>query len=61
MARVHTLHAIEIEEPSTEATLKAVRHDLNQLRRQARELDQIALEDCLSLAISLTSSRYLNN
>jgi len=41
-----------MEKPTVGASLKALRQDLNQLRRQARELDQKALEDCLTLAIS---------
>jgi len=61
MARLHTLHEVEIGEPTNEASLKALRQNLNQLRRQARELDQPALEDCLSLAISLTSPRHTSN
>lgn len=61
MARVQSLSEIEIERPAPEATLKALRQNLNQLRRQARELDQPALEDCLSLAISLTSTRRTSN
>lgn len=50
-----------IEKPAAEASLKSLRQHLNQLRRQARELDQRALEDCLSLAISLTSTRRASN
>jgi hypothetical protein len=61
MARAQTLREVEFDEPTIEASLKTVRQNLNQLRRQARELDQTALEDCLSLAISLTSSRYSKN
>jgi len=61
MARAQTLHEVEFDEPNVEASLKTVRQNLSQLRRQARELDQNALEDCLSLAISLASSRYAKN
>ena len=61
MARVQTLRNVEFEEPEIEVSLKTLRQNLNQLRRQARELNQAALEDCLSLAISLTSSRYAKN
>jgi len=38
-------------------SLKALRRNLNELRRQARELEDPALEQCLTLAISLTSTR----
>lgn len=61
MARVQALREIELKEPPRETSLKTLRQNLTQLRRQARELDQNALEDCLSLAISLTSSSYTNN
>ncbi len=61
MARVQSLREVEIEQPPSAASLKALRQNLNQLRRQARALDQTALEDCLSLAISLTSTRYTNH
>jgi hypothetical protein len=61
MARVQTLREIDINEPVNETSLKALRRNLTQLRRQARDLDQTALEECLSLAISLTSSNYTNN
>ncbi|TDJ61942.1 MAG: hypothetical protein E2O36_05515 [Proteobacteria bacterium] len=61
MARAQTLHEVEFDEPTVEASLKTVRQNLNQLRRQARDLDQAALEDCLTLAISLTSTRYTKN
>ncbi|MFT5181172.1 MAG: hypothetical protein ACI8S3_001051 [Alphaproteobacteria bacterium] len=59
MARMQTLLTGDFEEPTREASLKSLRQNLNQLRRQARQLDQDALEDCLSLAISLTSSRHV--
>ncbi len=55
MARVQAIRKPEIENPSTEAALKALRRSLSQLRRQARELDQVALEECLSLAIEITN------
>lgn len=42
---------------ATQASLKALRRDLNELRRQARALEEPALEQCLTLAISLTASR----
>lgn len=42
---------------STQASLKALRRDLNELRRQARALEEPALEQCLTLAISLTAPR----
>ncbi|MCZ6770664.1 MAG: hypothetical protein O7G83_01595 [Proteobacteria bacterium] len=58
MARVQTLCEVELEKPNHEISLKEMRQNLNQLRQQARELDQVGLEDCLSLAISLTSNRY---
>ena len=61
MARAQTLREVEFEQPALEVSLKAVRQNLTQLRRQARELDQVALEDCLSLAISLTSPRQTKN
>lgn len=61
MARAQTLREVEFEQPALEVSLKAVRLNLTQLRRQARELDQVALEDCLSLAISLTSPRHTKN
>lgn len=57
----HSPNEVDFKEPTVEASLKALRQNLNQLRRQARELDQIALEDCLSLAISLTSPRDTKN
>ena len=58
MARVQTLREVDLEEPNNEISLKEMRQNLNQLRQQARALDQVGLEDCLSLAISLTSNRY---
>ena len=61
MARLQTLRETDFEAQTVEASLKALRQNLNELRRQARELDQAALEDCLSLAISLTSPRLKNN
>jgi hypothetical protein len=61
MARAQPLREVQFEEANIEASLKAVRQNLNQLRRQARELDQTALEECLSLAISLTSTRHIKN
>ncbi len=61
MARAQTLREVEFEQPALEVSLKAVRQNLTQLRRQARKLDQVALEDCLSLAISLTSPRHTKN
>jgi hypothetical protein len=57
MARAQALREIEIEEPTVETSLKALRQNLNRLRREARKLDQTAVEECLSLAISLTSPR----
>ena len=56
MSRARTLREVEIEQPPIETSLKTLRQNLNQLRRQARELDQNAVEECLSLAISLTST-----
>lgn len=56
MARARALREVEIERPTIETSLKSLRQNLNQLRRQARELDQGAVEECLSLAISLTST-----
>lgn len=61
MARAQSLREVEAERPASEKSLKALRQNLTQLRRQARELDQNALEDCLSLAISLTSTSYKRN
>ena len=61
MARLQTLRKVEFEQPTMEASLKALRQNLNQLRRQARELDQHGLEECLSLAIALTSSGRTTN
>lgn len=58
MARAHPVPEIDFEEAPIEPTLKSLRRNLNQLRRQAHELDQTALENCLSLAISLTSPRF---
>jgi hypothetical protein len=57
MARAQALREIEIEEPTVETSLKALRQNLNRLRREARKLDQSAVEECLTLAISLTSQR----
>jgi hypothetical protein len=57
MARAQALREIEIEEPTVETSLKALRQNLNRLRREARKLDQFAVEECLTLAISLTSQR----
>lgn len=61
MPSLQVSHEIETDEPSVEASMKSLRRNLNQLRRQARELDQTALEDCLTLAISLTSTRHTSN
>lgn len=57
MVRAHPVRELELDEPTIEASLKTLRQKLSQLRRQARKLDQIALEECLSLAIELTSTR----
>jgi len=64
MARFEALSVTEPEEipdspmpPSTQVSLKALRRNLNELRRQARALEEPALEQCLTLAISLTASR----
>ncbi len=61
MARAQALREIEIEEPTVETSLKALRQNLNRLRREARKLDQAAVEECLTLAISLTSPRRSSN
>ena len=61
MDRTQTLRKVDFEEQTMEASLRALRQNLNQLRRQARELDQAAIEDCLSLAISLTLPRPKSN
>ena len=61
MSRTQALREIEVDEPTIETSMKALRQNLNLLRRQARELEQTALEDCLSLAISLTSTRHKPN
>lgn len=57
MARAQALREIEIDEQPVEVSLKTLRQNLNRLRREARKLDQTAVEECLSLAISLTSPR----
>ena len=61
MPRTQTIRKVDFEEPTIEASLKSLRQNLNQLRRQARELDQHGLEECLSLAIALTSSGRTTN
>ncbi len=57
MASTQALREIEIEEPTVDTSIKVLRRNLNRLRREARKLDQTAVEECLSLAISLTSPR----
>ncbi len=57
MASTQALREIEIEEPTVDTSIKVLRRNLNRLRREARKLDQTGVEECLSLAISLTSPR----
>lgn len=40
-----------------EMSLKAIRRQLNELRRQARALNRPALEECLSLAVQLANPK----
>jgi len=48
---------VKVEQPTIDASLRVLRQDLNRLRREARKLDQTAIEECLSLAIALTAQR----
>jgi len=61
MARTQSLRKVDFEEPTVEASLKTLRQNLNKLRRQAHELNQVALEDCLKLAISLATPPQVKN
>ena len=42
---------------SEHVSLTALRRQLNELRRQARQLDRPALEECLSLAVALANPK----
>ena len=57
MARTQELRELDTDKSSDAASLKKLRQNLNRLRREARKLDQAGVEECLSLAISLTSPR----
>jgi hypothetical protein len=46
-----------IDHQKSDLALRELRRNLNRLRREARKLDQAAIEDCLTLAITLTSAR----
>lgn len=43
-----------------DVTLSTIRRQLNELRRQARQLNRPALEECLSLAAALANPKTLN-
>jgi hypothetical protein len=40
-----------------EVSLASIRRQLNELRRQVRQLNRPALEECLSLAVALASPK----
>jgi signal transduction histidine kinase len=42
---------------SDETSLATIRRQLNELRRQARQLERPALEECLSLAVALANPK----
>jgi hypothetical protein len=42
-----------------DVSLTAIRRQLNELRRQARQLDRPALEECLSLAVALANPKTM--
>ena len=57
MARTQEHRERDHEKSSGDASLKTLRQNLSRLRREARKLDQTGVEECLSLAISLTAPR----
>ena len=44
-----------------DVSLVAIRRQLNELRRQARQLERPALEECLSLAVALANPKTLKS
>ncbi len=61
MAKRQKPRKTKIEEPTIEESLRALRLHLNQLRRRARALDQAAIEECLTLAIYLSSPQRITS
>ena len=47
----------ETAQRSDETSLATIRRQLNVLRRQARQLERPALEECLSLAVALANPK----
>ena len=50
---------IEPTKQSDEVSLQAIRRQLAELRRQARQLNRPALEECLSLAVALANPKTM--
>jgi hypothetical protein len=57
MAKVQALRTTDAQNLTSDISLKDLRQNLNELRRKARLLEQPAVEECLTLALELTSSR----
>ncbi len=51
----------EATKPIDDISLTTIRRQLNELRRQVRQLDRPALEECLSLAVALTNPKTLKS
>ena len=61
MAKVQALRVANSENEPIDISLKDLRQNLNELRRKARLLEQPAVEECLTLALELTSSRHMSS
>lgn len=61
MAKIQALRVADIENGPNNISLKDLRQNLNELRQMARLLEQPAVEECLTLALELTSSRRKSN
>ena len=61
MAKIQALRAVDTETLPSDISLKDLRQNLGELRRKARLLEEPAVEQCLTLALELTSSRRITN
>ena len=61
MAKVQALRVADSENGPIDSSLKDLRQNLNELRRKARLLEQPAVEECLTLALEVTSSRRMSD
>jgi hypothetical protein len=61
MAKIQALRAVDTGTLPSDISLKDLRQNLGELRRKARLLEEPAVEQCLTLALELTSSRRITN